>query len=78
MTLNQIVKIQSIFDKRAIRSDTLEFLNETRFSKSKQMDIKYGDMHIDHFIRVVANMNDEDTLATIITKIVEQRKKNLN
>ena len=78
MTLNQIVKIQSIFDKRAIRSDTLEFLNQTRFSKSKQMDIKYGDMHIDHFIRVVANMNDEDTLATIITKIVEQRKKNFN
>ena len=26
MTLDQIVKMQSIIDKRAIRSDTLEFL----------------------------------------------------
>ena len=36
MTLDQVVKIQSVTDKRAIRSDTLEFLNKKRFSKSKQ------------------------------------------
>ena len=35
MTLDQIVKIQSIIDKRAIRSDTLEFLDKKRYSKSK-------------------------------------------
>ena len=34
MTLDQIIKIQSIIDKRAIRSDTKEFLDQTRFSKS--------------------------------------------
>ena len=55
MTLNQIVKIQSIIDKRAIRSDTLEFLNEERYSESKQEYIRYGDMHIDHFLRVFSS-----------------------
>ena len=52
MTLDQIVKMQSIVDKRAIRSDTLEFLNEERYSNSKECMIRYGDMHIDHFLRV--------------------------
>jgi hypothetical protein len=54
MTLDQIVKIQSVIDKRAISSDTLEFLNEERYSNSKQCMIRYGDMHIDHFLRVCA------------------------
>ena len=55
MTLDQIVKIQSVIDKRAIRSDTLEFLNEERYSESKQEYIRYGDMHIDHFLRVFSS-----------------------
>ena len=55
MTLDQFVKIQSIIDKRAIRSDTLEFLDNKRFSKSKQEWIRYGDIHFDHFIRGVAS-----------------------
>jgi len=61
MTLDQIVKLQSIIDKRAIRCDTLEFLNQTRYSHSKQANIRYGDMHIDHFLKVCANsMPDSD------------------
>jgi len=56
MTLDQIVKLQSVIDKRAIRSDTLEFLNEQRFSESKQKHIRYGDMHIDHFLRVYESL----------------------
>ncbi len=67
MTLDQIVKMQGIIDKRAIRSDTLEFLNEERYSNSKQCLIRYGDMHIDHFLTVCSNemlddsyINDED------------------
>jgi len=63
MTLDQIVKMQSIIDKRSIRSDTLEFLNQTRYSHSKQTNIRYGDMHIDHFLKVCANSmpdNNED------------------
>ena len=60
MTLDQIVKMQSIVDKRAIRSDTLEFLNEERYSNSKECMIRYGDMHIDHFLRVCANVMPND------------------
>jgi hypothetical protein len=52
MTLDQILKLQSIIDKRAIRCDTLRFLDEKRFSESKQSMIRYGDMHIDHFLKV--------------------------
>jgi len=66
MTLDQIIKIQSIIDKRAIRSDTKEFLDQTRFSKSKQQRIRFGDMHIDHFIRVFCNFEDDGFLRFII------------
>ena len=65
MTLDQILNIQSIIDKRARRSDTREFLDKKRFSKSKQQWIRYGDMHFDHFISVVANGSD-DLLAMVI------------
>ena len=60
MTLDQIVKMQSIIDKRAIRCDTLRFLDEKRFSESKQSMIRYGDMHIDHFLKVCANVMPND------------------
>ena len=52
MTLDQIVKIQQVIDKRAIASDTLQFLNTKRYSESKDEWIRFGDMHIDHFLRV--------------------------
>ena len=67
MTLDQIINIQSIIDKRSIRCDTKEFLDQTRFSKSKQMHIRFGDMHIDHFIRVFCNFQDDDFLSFIIS-----------
>ena len=67
MTLNQIIRIQSIIDKRAIRSDTQEFLKKKRYSKSKDEWIEYGDMHIDHFIRVFdKDQNNDDLLSYII------------
>jgi len=78
MTLDQIVKMQSIIDKRAIRSDTLEFLNEQRFSNSKQCMIRYGDMHIDHFLRVCANVMPNDYSDNYKTKeIFESIKKKI-
>jgi len=67
MTLDDIIQHQRIIDKRAIRSDTKEFLDQTRFSKSKQMHIRFGDMHIDHFIRVFCNFQDDDFLSFIIS-----------
>ena len=67
MTLNQLIRIQSIIDKRAIRSDTQEFLKKKRYSKSKDEWIEYGDMHIDHFIRVFdKDQNNDDLLSYII------------
>ena len=80
MTLDQIVKLQSIVDKRAIRSDTLEFLNEQRFSESKQCMIRYGDMHIDHFLKVCASGKliyvfklDDNSMVDEKTKITEEK-----
>ena len=67
MTLDDIIQHQRIIDKRAIRSDTKEFLDQTRFSKSKQEHIRFGDMHIDHFIRVFCNFQDDDFLTFIIS-----------
>ena len=52
MTLDQIIKIQQLIDKRAIASDTQQFLNTRRYSESKDEWIRFGDMHIDHFFRV--------------------------
>ena len=51
MTLHEIVKIQSVIDNRSIATDTLQILEKKRFSKSKNKEIKIGDMHIDHFLR---------------------------
>ena len=52
MTLDAAFKIESVFDKRATGYDVLEFLYTKYFSKSKQKYIRYGDMHLQHFIRV--------------------------
>ena len=67
MTLDQAVKVQQIIDKRAIRCDTQEFLNQKYYSKSRQEYIRYGDMHLDHFFRVFENsFNDDDLLQQIV------------
>ena len=57
MTLNEIIKIQKVIDNRAIASDTLQILEKKRFSKSKNKEIKIGEMHIDHFLRSL-NLNN--------------------
>ena len=59
MTLDEAFKIESILDKRATGYDILEFLDTKYFSKSKQKHIRYGDMHLQHFIRVFQNKGDE-------------------
>ena len=80
MTLDQIVEIQSIIDKRAIRSDTLEFLDKERYSDSLEKTIRYGDMHIDHFINVfltskLVDTCNETTLEETLVMIAELLKK---
>ena len=73
MTLDQILKLQSIIDKRSIRSDTLEFLNQTRYSHSKQTNIRFGDMHIDHFLKVfVKSEVSSEIFKSLKEKIVKE------
>mgnify|MGYP003148939987 CR=1 FL=1 len=52
MKLDVIFKVQSIIDERAIPVDILELLDTTYYSKSKDRDIRLGDMDITHFVRV--------------------------
>ena len=56
MTLDEIIKIQSVIDKRKPAQDTIELLEKKRFSKSKNKEIKLGDMSIDHLLRSL-NLN---------------------
>ena len=75
----ELVKIQAVIDKRAIASDTIETLETTyRFSKSKGVNIKLGDMHIDHFLRSLNLEKVEKNVVDIQTaQILERQKKTL-
>ena len=55
MKLDVIFKIQSIIDNRVIPVDILQLLDTTYYSKSKDRDIRLGDMDITHFVRVYNN-----------------------
>ena len=63
MKLDVIFKVQSIIDERAIPSDILELLDDTYYSKSKDRDIRLGDMDITHFVRVYSNLKDTDNVS---------------
>ena len=73
MTLQDALKHEKIFDKRATGYDILEFLETTYFSKSKQEYIRYGDMHLQHFIRVFQNKGDEiETIGKALDEAVTE------
>jgi len=76
MTLDQAVKIQSTIDGRAIAVTTLEFLDQTHYSKTKEEWIRYGDMHLDHFFRVYQNdtshMSKND-IKSLIKEVMEEK-----
>tara|TARA_R110000803_G_scaffold185100_1_gene247436 strand:- start:53 stop:322 length:270 start_codon:yes stop_codon:yes gene_type:complete len=78
-TLMELVKIQAVIDNRAIASDTIETL-ETKYyySRSKGVNIKLGDMHIDHFIRSL-NLEDQHKSKADIeaVRLIEKLKRNL-
>ena len=79
MTLNEIIKIQSVIDNRSIASDTINTLkNKFYYSKSKGVNIAIGDMHIDHFLRAIKISNKDRKLIDIETQeIINQQKKTL-
>ena len=78
-TLMELVKIQAVIDNRAIASDTMETLeNKYYYSKSKGVNIKLGDMHIDHFLRSL-NLQDDhrDDVDIKTAKIIVKLKQSL-
>ena len=79
MTLNEIVKIQSVIDNRAIASDTLETLNNKfYYSKSKGVNIAIGNMHIDHFLRAFKiDEHQKKSIQDETQAIIQQQKKTL-
>ena len=78
-TLKQLVKIQSAIDNRSIASDTMETLETNYyFSKSKGVNIKFGDMHIDHFLRSLSlDKEKKDTRDIETAKLILKQKKTL-
>ena len=60
MTLDETFKIESILDKRKTGYDILEFLDTKYFSKSRQEYIRYGDIHLQHFIRIFLNLVEDN------------------
>ena len=78
-TLKQLVKIQSAIDNRSIASDTMETLETNYyFSKSKGINIKFGDMHIDHFLRSLSLDKEKKRERDIETaKLILKQKKTL-
>jgi len=79
MTLNEIVKIQSVIDNRAIATDTLNTLkNKFYYSKSKGVNIAIGDMHIDHFLRAFKiDDHQKKSIQDETQEIIQQQKKTL-
>ena len=69
MKLDVIFKVQSIIDERAIPVDILELLDTTYYSKSKDRDIRLGDMDITHFVRVYNNIEDRGDISNKLDKI---------
>ena len=73
MTLDETFKIESILDKRKTGYDVLEFLDTKYFSKSKQKYIRYGDMHLQHFIRIFQNNGEEiETIGKALNEAVTE------
>ena len=75
MTLQDALKHEKIFDKRATGYDIVEFLDTTYFSKSKQKYIRYGDMHLQHFIRVFQNKEYKITIEDVQETIERLNKR---
>mgnify|MGYP003112997542 FL=1 len=75
MTLQDALKHEKIFDKRATGYDVLEFLETTYFSKSKQKYIRYGDMHLQHFIRVFQNKEYKITIEDVQETVERLNKR---
>ena len=69
MKLDVIFKVQSVLDNRATPHDIIGLLDTTYYSKSKDRDIRLGDMDITHFVRVYNNIEDRGDISNKLDKI---------
>mgnify|MGYP003313829861 CR=1 FL=1 len=65
MKLDVIFKVQSVLDNRATPHDIIGLLDTTYYSKSKEKEIRLGDMDITHFVRVYNNKDVDFALDKI-------------
>ena len=78
MTLNEIIKIQSVIDNREIASDTLKSLKKVKYySESKKKFLSIGDMHIDHYVRSTNKKFNEISKINfeLALELIDLRKK---
>ena len=75
MKLDIIFGVQSVLDNRAIPSDIIGLLDTTYYSKSKDKEIRLGDMDITHFVRVYNNVSSGIDKSEIFDKIHDIKKQ---
>lgn len=74
MKLKDIMELMKVIHGKKIPCDIAEILEEEYKSKSKNTIIKYGDMDIIHFLRMVNNNNLYDELVKANSRILKLEK----
>ena len=69
-TIRDLLEIEKHFSKRKTPCDIAAALEEVRYSESKGQDIKVGDMHLIHYIRM--QLKDERADDETIRKLNKQ------
>ena len=72
MKLKDIFTIQKHFDRKKTPCDIIEILDQNYYSKSKDKNINYADMHIAHYIRATQKTMEYQVLE------IKELKKQLN
>ena len=72
MKLKDIFQIQKHFDRKKTPCDIIEILDQNYYSKSKDKNINYADMHIAHYIRATQKIMEYQALE------IKELKKQLN
>mgnify|MGYP006407200619 FL=1 len=72
MKLKDIFTIQKHFDHKKMPCDIIKILDQNYYSKSKDKNINYADMHIAHYIRATQKIMKYQALE------IKELKKQLN
>ena len=79
MKLKDIFEIQKFFDHKATPCDIIEILDQNYYSKSKDKNINFANMHITHYIRATQKtMKYQETEIKDLKKQLKKIKNLLN